>query len=341
MIGYAADASLVSTCRWRDDEDMNVETLYVRVASTTMIAEGIVSLELRSATGDMLPPFTAGAHVDLHLGNGLIRSYSLVNRQDERHRYVIAVNLDRSSRGGSAFIHDCLKQGVGLTIGVPRNNFPLAEEAARSLLIAGGIGITPLWCMIQRLIVLKRNWMLYYGARTRKCAAFVDELDALRIHNGAEVSLNFDDESGGRLLDMDELLANTPPGTHLYCCGPLAMLESFERAISIWPQSQVHTEYFSAKAPRGEAGGFTLVLARSGLTFEVPAGKTILRTLIEHGIDVPYSCQEGICGTCETRVLEGVPEHRDLVLSQEAREGNQTIMICCSGSRSERLVLDL
>jgi ferredoxin-NADP reductase len=323
------------------EQEPDLALLQVRVASVKGLAEGILSLEFRSTTGAMLPPFTAGAHIDVHLGSGLVRSYSLVNPQEERHRYVIAVNRDRASRGGSTFIHNCVKQGDMLTIGAPRNDFALAEDATDSLLIAGGIGITPLWCMIQRLEVLKRRWTLYYSARTRRHAALLAELQNLRSQRGADITFHFDDEAGGRLIDIGSVVARAGSSTHLYCCGPVAMLEAFQRAALGHPHSQVHLEYFTNRLSSPTTGGFTLVLARSGLSLAVPHGKTILQTLFENGFDVPHSCQEGICGTCETRVLEGIPDHRDVVLSREVKDANQTMMICCSGSKSEKLVLDL
>jgi vanillate O-demethylase ferredoxin subunit len=224
-----------------------------------------------------------------------------------------------------------------LRINPPRNNFPLAEDAPHSLLIAGGIGITPLWCMLQRLRALGRSWELVYCARTRRHAAFQGELAAL----GSAVRFNFDQEPGGTMLDIAATVAAAPRGTHLYCCGPVPMLEAFERATAALPPAQVHVEYFAAKAPKAIDGGYTVVLARSRLSFEVARGKTIIDTLIEKGFDAPYSCLEGVCGTCETRVIEGTPDHRDLVLSKDERAANRTMMICCSGSKTEKLVLDL
>jgi vanillate O-demethylase ferredoxin subunit len=312
-------------------------TLVMRVASVEPLAEGIAAFELRAAGGGVLPPFTAGAHVDLHLPNRMIRSYSLVNPQEERDRYVIAVKREDAGRGGSRLVHEALRPGVAIEIAGPRNNFPLAEDAPHSLFIAGGIGITPILCMVRRLRALGRSWALIYCARTRRQAAFADSLERF----GPQVRFNFDQAPGGRMLDIAATVASAGPDTHLYCCGPLGMLAAFERATAERAPSQVHVEYFSPKAPPAAEGGFEVVLARAGASFRVPRGKTILDTLIEHGVDAPYSCLEGVCGTCETRVLEGVPDHRDLVLSKEERAAGRTMMICCSGSRTGRLVLDL
>ncbi|MCS6920938.1 MAG: PDR/VanB family oxidoreductase [Elioraea sp.] len=319
----------------------NAATLLVRVKSVTHEAQGVLSYDLRPVLGRELPAFTAGAHIDLHLPNGLVRSYSLVNPQEERHRYVIAVQLDPASRGGSRFIHETLRPGDTLPISPPRNNFPLVEDAWHSLFIAGGIGITPIWCMIQRLEALERSWELHYCTRTRQSAAFLEPLRALGAKVNVDLHFNFDQEPGGRMLDIAAVVARADPETHLYCCGPVSMLEAFERACAERPPAYVHVEYFSARKAPAAAGGFTVVLARSGLSFAVPKGKTILDTLIDHGVDVPYSCMEGVCGTCEARVLEGVPDHRDLVLSKEEKASNRSIILCCSGSRTSRLVLDL
>lgn len=312
-------------------------TTEVRIESITLEAQGIKSFELGPLIVQGLPPVTAGAHIDLHLPNGMIRSYSLVNPPGERHRYVITVSNDPASRGGSRFVHEGLCVGHTLTVGLPRNNFPLAEDAKQSVLIAGGIGVTPLWCMIQRLEELERPWMLYYCARTRQSAAFVEQLNAF----GERVRFNFDQEAGGRVLDIAQVVDRTAPDTHLYCCGPTPMLKAFEKATASRPPECVHVEYFTANEAPATSGGFTVVLARSGQSVAVPPGKTILDTLLDQGIEVPYLCMEGSCGTCETKVLEGVPDHRDVVLSNMEKAANNIMMICCSGSKSEKLVLDL
>lgn len=309
-------------------------SLQVRVKSATWEAPGIVSFELRALDGGALPAFTAGAHIDLSLPNALVRSYSLVNPQSERERYVIAVQKDRASRGGSAWVHEHLRPGDVLTINGPRNNFALEESAAHSLFIAGGIGITPIVSMTQRLTALGRPWELIYCARTRSAAAFAASL-------AGNVRFNFDEEPGGRMLDIAATVRAAPAGAHLYCCGPLPMLSAFEAATVHLPRERVHVEYFAAKEAPAVAGGFTVVLAKSGREVAVPAGKTILEALLDAGLDVPYSCMEGVCATCETKVLEGIPDHRDLVLTDSEHAANQTMMICCSGSKSERLVLEL
>jgi vanillate O-demethylase ferredoxin subunit len=312
-------------------------SLRLRVRAATWEAPGIVSYDLRPPEPGELPPFSAGAHIDLTLGNGLIRSYSLVNPQGERHRYVIAVQKDRASRGGSKWVHENLRPGDLVTAGGPRNNFALNEGADSSLLIAGGIGITPILCMIERLSFLKKRWELIYCARKRAETAFVERLSSY----GERVRFNFDEEPGGAMLDIAQAVRAAPSNAHLYCCGPLPMLAAFEAATVELPRERVHVEYFSAKEPPAVQGGFTVVLAKSGREFVVAPGKTILDTLLDAGLDVAYSCMEGVCGTCETKVLEGTPEHRDLILTEAERAAGKVMMICCSGSKSERLVLDL
>lgn len=312
-------------------------TLRLRVRSATWEAPGIVSYDLRPLEAGELPAFTAGAHIDLTLPSGLIRSYSLVNPQSERHRYVIAVQKDRASRGGSKWVHENFRPGDILAVNGPRNNFELNESAAKSILIAGGIGITPLLCMVERLSSLNRDWELIYCARKRADTAFTEKLAAF----GPQVKFNFDEEPGGEMLDIAAVVREAPPNAHLYCCGPLPMLSAFEAATADLPRERVHVEYFSAKEPPAVEGGFKVVLAKTGREFLVAPGKSILDTLLDAGLDIPYSCMEGVCGTCETRVLEGTPDHRDLILTGEEQNSGKVMMICCSGSKTEKLVLDL
>jgi vanillate O-demethylase ferredoxin subunit len=311
----------------------------LRVKRISYEAEGVNSYELVLPAGGDLAPFTAGSHIDLHLENGMIRSYSLVNDQSERHRYVIAVNKDASSRGGSSFVHDTFKAGDVVSASAPRNNFALREDAEYSLLIAGGIGITPLMSMIRRLETLGHPWKLAYAARTRRAAAFLGEINAIRPN--ADLNLHFDDERAGRPLDLANVVASAPAHAHLYCCGPVPMLEAFEKATAGRPSGHVHVEYFQAKQAAAIDGGFEIRLARSKRTIAVEPGKTILDAVLDAGIMANYSCSEGVCGTCETRVIGGIPDHRDLFLSPEEKAANKTIMICCSGSKSGTLVLDL
>jgi tetrachlorobenzoquinone reductase len=315
--------------------------LEVRVKRISYEAENINSYELVARRGGELVPFTAGSHIDLHLPNGMIRSYSLVNDQGERHRYVVAVNKDKDSRGGSQFVHDKLRAGDLITISHPRNNFALCEDAPHSVLIAGGIGITPLLSMVRRLEQLGRSWELFYATRSRLAAAFLDELGALRPNVHLNLHVDVDDERSGRVFDLAGIVAKAPAEAHLYCCGPMPMLEAFERATVGRAGDHVHVEYFQAREAPAIEGGFEVRLARSKRTIPVEAGKTILDALLDAGVTVNYACAEGVCGTCETRVLEGRPDHRDQFLSKDEQAANETVMICCSGSKSRTLVLDL
>lgn len=310
--------------------------LQLRVKAAVWEAPNILSYELRSTDGKDLPPFTAGAHVDIKLGNGLTRSYSLVNPQSERHRYVIAVQKDRQSRGGSKWMHQNLRAGEIVSVGEPRNNFVLNEKAERSIFLAGGIGITPMLSMIDRLTTLGRQWELIYCSRARVTTPFLETLQ-----KSSRVRFNFDHEPGGAILNIAEMVQAVPADSHLYCCGPAPMLEAFEAATKDIQRDRVHVEYFTATEPPATDGGFTVVLAKSNCEIEIPSGKTILAALTDAGVAVPHSCTEGICGTCETRVLEGVPDHRDRILTDSQRASNKTMMICCSGSKTGRLVLDL
>jgi ferredoxin-NADP reductase len=320
---------------------METKSFEVKVHSITSAADGIHLFDLRPASG-ILPPFDAGAHVDLHLPNGIVRSYSLLNDPTERHRYVLGINRDRASRGGSSWLHDSLRVADRLTVAPPRNNFPLDETAAHSVLIAGGIGVTPLWCMVQRLEQIGRPWTLYYSARNRAGAALLAELEAVAARSvHGTLHLNFDQEPGGAMLELSSIVRDATDGSHFYCCGPIPMLEAFQQACEALPEERVHFEYFVPKEDMAIAhGGFTVVLARSNKRVLVAKDQTILDALRAEGVLVPSSCEQGICGACETAVLEGVPDHRDLVLSPKERASNKVMMICCSGAKSQTLVLD-
>ncbi len=315
--------------------------LSVRLRAVQWEAEGINSYVLEVEGGTVLPPFTAGSHLDLHLADGLVRSYSLLNDPRERGRYVIAVQNDPNSRGGSRYVHDVLRPGTVLTVGAPRNSFPLHEDAPHSVLIAGGIGVTPLLSMIERLSALGRSWELHYAARTLARTGFVDRLASLAGDMPDRVRFYHDGEPGGRALDMAALVHSLPTEAHLYCCGPLPMLDAFSDAASGRPDGHVHVEYFTAREQASTAGGYEVVLARSGRRVAVAPGQTMLAALLEAGAAVSFSCSEGICGTCETVVVSGVPDHRDMVLTDDERAANKMVMICCSGSRTPELVLDL
>lgn len=316
------------------------QTLQAFVHTLRYEAQDIIGIELRPVDGVVFPPHTAGAHIDLHLPNGLSRSYSLLNRPDDSGRYVIGVLKDKASRGGSRAVHEQLRVGMKIEIAPPRNNFPLHEDAAHTVLVAGGIGITPILCMARRLTQLGKPCEMLYFARSRKSAAFMDEVKAL----GIAVHWHFDEEQGGP-PDLKALLgARGGEGRHYYACGPSVMLDNFVATCESLGYANAHIERFAAveHKPADDAKkSFSVELKRSGRVIEITPDKSVLRTLLDAGIDVDHSCEEGVCGACETKVLEGVPDHRDSVLSASEQASNKMMMVCVSGCKSERLVLDL
>lgn len=313
----------------------------VIVVSRTTEAQDICSYELASVDGSPLPAFSAGAHIDVHLAAGLVRQYSLCNHPDERHRYLIAALKDPASRGGSQHLHEHIHVGAQLRISEPRNLFPLAHDAKRSLLFAGGIGITPILCMAERLAHAGADFELHYCARSSERAAFIQRLSDAPF--AARVFLHFD-EQPNTALNAAQVLAAPDANVHLYVCGPggfMAHVLDSARAQG-WQEDCLHREYFAA-APVDNSldGSFSIKLGSSGQVFSVPADKTVVQVLESHGIEIAVSCEQGICGTCLTRVLEGVPEHRDLFLTEQEQALNDQFTPCCSRAKTPLLVLDL
>jgi len=312
----------------------------LRVTQLRWEADGVVSVVLRSPDGDRLPAWEPGAHVALTLPSGLVRQYSLCGPADDPFSYTIAVLLVGDGRGGSREIHHRVRIGDVLEVGEPRNNFPLTD-APRYLFLAGGVGITPIIAMIESLLAQHDSppWQLIYGGRSRAAMAFVDRL---RPVDGAVLVPQ--DEAG--LPDIAGALAASPPGTAVYCCGPPAMLTAAEEACARYPALDLHIERFSAAggepAPRADDGAFDVELARSGTTVTVPGDKSVLDAVLEVNPDVAFSCAAGFCGTCETKVLSGVVDHRDDLLSEDERQTNATMMICVSrAGGGSKLTLDL
>ena len=319
---------------------MSEKTLQAFVHTLRYEAKDIISVDLRPVGGGEFPAFTAGSHIDLHLPNGMVRSYSLSNSSDERHRYVVGVLRDRASRGGSRCVHEALRVGMPISISEPRNHFGLHEDATRSVLVAGGIGITPMLSMARRLSKLGKPFEMRYYARDREGAAFLEELQAL----GMPLQLRFDTEAGGP-PDMKSELSQCGggAGVHFYSCGPTPMLDAFEKSCSELGYES-HIERFTAVEVAASAdakASYTVELRKSGKVIEVTPEKSLLDTMLDAGVDVPYSCCEGICGSCETAVLEGEPDHRDSVLSPKEQAANKTMMVCVSGCKSSKLVLDI
>lgn len=311
--------------------------LAVVVERKETIADDVVRLTLRHPDGERLPPWTPGAHLDLVLADDLVRQYSLCGDPADRSRFQVAVLREPDGRGGSAFVHERLIDGAPLRIRGPRNHFPL-EPAPRYLFIAGGIGITPIIPMVEAAHARDADWRLVYGGRTRASMAFANEL---RDRYGDRVSVRPQDETG--LLDLDALLGDPEADSAVYCCGPEPLLAAVEQRCASWRAGSLHTERFAPKdgADSGERITFEVELARSGRTLTVPEDKSILQVVEEAGIGILSSCQEGTCGTCETAVLGGKPDHRDSVLTDEEQAVGDTMMICVSRACGERLVLDL
>lgn len=314
----------------------------VIVGAIRLEAQDIHSFELFRADGAALPSFEPGAHIDLHLPNGLVRQYSLCGPAERPRHYRIAVLRCRDSRGGSATLHAELRVGQRLHIGEPRNLFPLPPEPGPRLLFAGGIGITPLLAMAERLARDGADFQLHYCAHSAERAAFVDYLG--RCAFADRVHCHFDHGESSRRADLRALLATSPRDAQLYLCGPAGFMQWIEESARELGReaSRLHREHFAA-APRDASadGTFEVQLASNGALIRVAAGQTVLAALREAGVDLPASCEQGICGTCLTRVLDGEPEHRDLYLSEEEQAANDCFTPCCSRSRSPRLVLDL
>ena len=314
----------------------------VYLHAVTYLARDTHAYEFRGVNGRTLAPFTAGSHVDLMLPNGVRRSYSLCNPEGQTHRYVVGVKKATPSRGASAYLHERLRVGEAIEVGLPRNNFALVEIAPHSVLIAGGIGITPIWCMLQRLVVIGASWELHYASRTQADAAFLSDLASLAA-DPSRLRLHFDHEPGGVMLDLPAIVGAVPPDAHFYACGPAPMLDAYEQATASLPRAQVHLERFTGAGDPARAGaaGFDILLARSNRRLHVPQGKSILDVLLDEGVDIAFSCMEGVCGSCKVGVLDGLPDHRDLVLGADDHAANTAMMVCCSGALTDRLVLDL
>lgn len=298
-------------------------------------------VEFAAADGSPLPAFTAGAHIDVELGNGEARSYSLLNDPRETHRYVIGVLREEAGKGGSAWMHDTLKQGDILDSSGPLNHFPVNEAGQHHILIAGGIGVTPLIAMAHRLNAIGAHYRFHYCARARQEAAFVEEIETLA---GDRLTLHLDGGDPARGLDVTELLRQRPPAAHVYVCGPAGLIRAVRETTPDWPKGTVHYELFhgdeAAVAPRSSDRAFNVVLNKTGRTIHIPADKKILDVLKAEGLKVKVLCTEGFCGTCRVKLLSGLADHRDDVLTD--RERTKFIQVCVSRAMpGETLVLDL
>jgi vanillate O-demethylase ferredoxin subunit len=316
-------------------------SIQVQVLRKRLEAEGICSFELARADGGALPAFSAGSHIDVQLPGGITRQYSLCNDSSASNIYRIAVLRDLKSRGGSQAMHDQVNEGDELTISEPRNHFALVH-AVRTILFAGGIGITPLLSMAQRLAAVGADFELHYCTRSKAKTAFVDEIAASAF--AKHVHFHFDDGPPEQKLQLAHLLTQVEPQTHLYVCGPAGFIQfvtDWAKGCG-WPSGQVHIEFFTA-AQQDTAGDrpFEVKIASTGRTVAVAAHQTVVKALAAAGVEILTSCEQGVCGTCLTRVLEGECEHRDVYLTDEEKARNDQFTPCCSRARSPVLVLDL
>lgn len=315
------------------------ELLQAVVTHRWMEAKGILGVELQAVDGNVLPPFTAGSHVDLHLPNGLIRQYSLCNDPSERRRYELGIALAPESRGGSQYIHASLQVGQRLQVGVPRNNFPLVRNAAQFLFVAGGIGVTPILSMIRQADGWRIPWRLLLCVRDREHLPY----QAFLAQFGDRVVTHVDAEAGGTKADLQCFLEEEPVAAHIYVCGPEGLMGAVAGLAQENSLGNVHFERFAAVSAVVPAGNhvFRLRLVRSGKEFLVEEGKSILETLENAGIAHPFACREGLCRSCEAPILGGQADHCDFVLSDVEREENRSIMVCVSRAKTDVLELDL
>lgn len=317
-------------------------TLTVRVTAKTVEAIDICSFELVAPNHQSLPAFSAGSHLDVQVTGGLTRQYSLCNDPAESHRYLIAVLKDPKSRGGSRSMHDAVNVGDTVTISTPKNHFPLAHGARRSLLLAGGIGVTPVLCMAERLSVMGSDFSMHYCTRSADRTAFRQRI--VSSPYASRVQFHFDDGDAAQRLDIACLLGSEAHDTHLYVCGPKGFMDAVLTTArgTGWPEERLHYEFFGAAVAKSESDqSFQVKLASSGKVITVLKDQTIVEALAKEGIEIQTSCEQGVCGTCLTRVLEGEPDHKDVYLTPEEQAANDRFTPCCSRSRSPLLVLDL
>ncbi len=316
--------------------------LQVRVTRKATEALDICTYELVALDGSRLPSFSAGSHIDVQLPGGITRQYSLCNDAVDSAHYMIGVLKDPNSRGGSRAMHELVHEGDMLTVSTPRNHFPLAHAARHSILFAGGIGVTPILCMTERLARVGESFELHYCTRSRERTAF---LERIRMSSFADrAHFHFDDGPSTQKLDFGRRLATPESGLHLYVCGPKGFMDPVLSSArgNDWPEDQLHYEFFSAEPMKSDAdGAFEVQLASSGRVVVVPKDQSVVQALAQAGVKVMTSCEQGVCGTCLTRVLDGTPDHRDMYLSPDEQAINDQFLPCCSRSKSPRLVLDL
>lgn len=316
--------------------------LALQIRQIRLEATGIHSYELCAPDRTALPAFTAGAHIDVHLPGGLVRQYSLCNDPTETHRYVIGVLKDPNGRGGSLRVHEALKVGDTVQVSRPRNQFELQPAQTSALLIAGGIGITPLKSMAHSLLQAGTPFELHYCARSSEVAAFTEALVEINHRASGSVRWHFDNGQVGAGLDLAARLASQPEGAHLYFCGPPGFMQACAQAATHWRPGTVHSEHFQAPTraePLAPATGATLRLSTSARELVLPEGGNLLDFLGQHGIHVPTSCVSGLCGTCKTGYADGEVEHNDFILGED--EKKSCLTPCVSRIMSRSITLHL
>jgi len=316
--------------------------ILTRVVSKMIDVSDISVLELADAEGKRLPPFSAGSHVDVRLPGGFVRPYSLCNNPKERHRYVVAVLREANSRGGSSAMHDNVRVGDSVQISEPRNRFHLAPSARRSILLAGGIGVTPILCMAEHLNDSGADFEMHYCTRSWGRTAFIARIHASNF--ASRVLFHVDDGPIEQRLDLSLILAGPEIGTHVYVCGPSGFIQAALTSARKhgWADDHVHREHFTAASSiAGSDGEFEVLVASTGKTYRVAKDQTVIEVLTDAGVVIPTSCVEGTCGTCLTEILAGEPDHRDSFLTDAEKAGNDRFLPCVSRARSESLVLKL
>lgn len=319
----------------------SIDSITVKVVRKTAEAQDIASFELARTDGAPLPAFSAGSHIDVQVPGGLTRQYSLCNDTGEQHRYRIAVLRDPASRGGSVGMHDAVKEGDEILISTPKNHFPL-EHATQTLLFAGGIGVTPLLCMAQRLGKTGADFTMHYCTRSEDRTAFHKEICESAFAD--KVQFHFDAGAEEQKLNLKKALGAPDASKHLYVCGPSGFIDFVINTAKAagWGAAQIHLEYFGA-APQDTSndGSFDVKIASTGKSYTIGKDDNIIQVLKNNGIEILTSCEQGVCGTCITRVLEGDIDHRDMYFTDEEKAANDQFTPCCSRAKSAVLVLDL
>jgi len=321
---------------------MQQDLLTVRVARKRHEALDICSFEFTSEDGSPLPSFSAGSHIDVHLPAGGVRQYSLCNSPTERSRYLIGVLRDPQSRGGSVAMHEQVHEGDRVRISSPRNHFELERSPAGTILFAGGIGITPILCMAERLSAAGELFEMHYSTRSRDRTAFLARIKGAAF--ASSVQFHFGDADPSERLDMRKVLAKPHGGRHVYVCGPRGYIDAVLEAAKAegWPDEQVHREFFAGQVDEAaDSDAFQVKIASTGQCIDVPQKVSVIEALAAAGIEIPTSCEQGVCGTCITRILDGIPDHRDSYLMPHEQAQNDQFTPCCSRSKTPILVLDL